>query len=106
MDKKPATMPPVERLLRSIDWENVDRDLDVHGYATTGPLLSVRQCGELQKSFANDALFRKTIDMARHGYGQGTYKYFDYPLPELVATLRAVFSTSVDGQSLELIAAR
>jgi uncharacterized protein len=45
----------------------------------------------LVESYGDDGLFRKRVVMDRHGYGQGEYKYFTYPLPERVAALRAAF---------------
>ncbi|HEY4313393.1 MAG TPA: 2OG-Fe(II) oxygenase [Pirellulales bacterium] len=74
---------------RTLDWAAISTELDEYGCATTEPLLTLRQCATLRKSFADDSHFRKTIVMARHGYGRGVYKYFDYPLPELVAELRS-----------------
>ena len=52
-------------------------------------LLSENECAALAASYADDALFRSRIVMARHGFGRGEYKYFADPLPELVAALRA-----------------
>jgi uncharacterized protein len=58
------------------------------GCATTGPLLSADECAALAQSYAADAPFRSRIVMSRHGFGRGEYKYFAYPLPEVVAALR------------------
>ncbi|HVU89636.1 MAG TPA: 2OG-Fe(II) oxygenase [Pirellulales bacterium] len=90
-------MSIAEWRVRMVDWEIVERDLDEHGYATTGPILSRRQCASLRKAFADDSLFRKTVVMARHGYGRGEYKYFNYPLPEVVATFRETFYRPLAG---------
>src|SRR5690606_27887538 len=38
--------------------------------------------------YEDEPLYRSKVIMARHGYGQGEYKYFDYPLPSIVAGLR------------------
>ena len=54
-----------------------------------GGLLTPDECAALAASYADDTLFRSRIVMARHGFGRGEYKYFAYPLPELVAALRA-----------------
>jgi uncharacterized protein len=51
--------------------------------------LTADEAVEAVAMFDDDARFRSTVDMARHGYGVGTYRYFGYPLPDLVATLRA-----------------
>jgi hypothetical protein len=72
----------------ALDWEALAAELDAHGCATTGALLSADECATLQESYASDALFRSRIVMARHGFGRGEYKYFAYPLPETVAALR------------------
>jgi hypothetical protein len=73
----------------ALDWERVAADLDAHGCATTGPLLTSQQCAALAETYGADDPFRSRVIMARHGFGRGEYKYFAYPLPELVATLRA-----------------
>jgi uncharacterized protein len=62
--------------------------LDARGYAIVRGLLGAAQCAELRARFDEDALFRNTVVMERHGYGRGVYRYFGYPLPPLVAELR------------------
>jgi hypothetical protein len=72
-----------------IDGESVGRQLDTHGCAVVGPLLSAAQCAQLAALYPSDAPFRSRVIMARHGFGRGEYKYFAYPLPELIGTLRS-----------------
>jgi hypothetical protein len=73
----------------ALDWEALGEHLDADGCVVTGGLLSAEECASLAESYANDVLFRSRIVMTRHGFGRGEYKYFAYPLPELVAELRA-----------------
>src|ERR1041384_5188183 len=63
--------------------------LDAYGYATTPVLLSAEDCEALADLYASDAPFRSRVVMARHGFGRGEYKYLAYPLPAMVAELRA-----------------
>src|SRR6516225_1962662 len=77
-----------ERIAR-LDWAEIAAALDAQGCATTGVLLSPAQCEALAQSYGADELFRSRVIMARHGFGRGEYKYFAYPLPEIVAALRA-----------------
>lgn len=70
------------------DWTTVAADLDAAGWARLPDLLTPRQCASVRASFERDRLFRSTIDMQRHGYGSGRYRYFAYPLPPLVERLR------------------
>jgi hypothetical protein len=62
--------------------------LDAHGCAVTGPLLTAEECEALAARYAEDKPFRSRVIMARHGFGRGEYKYFAYPLPELIQALR------------------
>ena len=79
------------RTARALDWERIAAELDQHGCATTGTLLSPAVCAELIESYDDDARFRSKIVMARHGFGQGEYKYFSAPLPPTIVTLRTAF---------------
>jgi hypothetical protein len=73
-----------------LDWQRITADLDTHGCAIINNVLSRIECAELSKSYPIEKLFRSRVVMNRHGFGSGEYKYFAYPLPELVAELRAV----------------
>ena len=71
-----------------VDWGGVHRALDAHGNATVPGLLDAAECDSLAALYRDDKNFRSRVVMARHGFGRGEYKYFDYPLPDIVAQLR------------------
>ena len=71
-----------------MDWPRIEADLDAHGCAVIPRLLDSAACAVLRDLYPRDDRFRSRIVMARHGFGQGEYKYFRYPLPEPVAALR------------------
>ncbi len=72
----------------SIDWPLVGEELDAQGFAVLSGLLRAADCTALAALYAREDIFRSRVVMARHGFGRGEYKYFDYPLPPLVAALR------------------
>lgn len=71
-----------------INWQNVADSMNDKGYALVKNILDESACEELIANYTNDELYRKTTIMERHGYGRGEYKYFKYPLPGLLQTLR------------------
>ncbi|HYY62722.1 MAG TPA: 2OG-Fe(II) oxygenase [Burkholderiales bacterium] len=71
-----------------IDWEKVSAALNERGSAVVERLLSPTQCRSLAALYEKDDLFRSRVVMARHNFGRGEYKYFDYPLPDLIAAQR------------------
>ncbi len=71
-----------------LDWARIGADLDARGFATTGKLLDADTCAALIGLYPCPSIFRSHIIMARHGFGQGEYKYFSYPLPNVVGALR------------------
>jgi hypothetical protein len=73
---------------RTIDWTSVSADLDAQGWAVLPRLLSGEQCDGVAALYDDREKFRSHILMARHGFGQGEYRYFGYPLPPLVEKLR------------------
>jgi uncharacterized protein len=70
-----------------LPWHELHAELDAHGFARTAALLDADQCEQLA-SLWDEAEFRSRIVMARHGFGDGEYRYFANPLPEPVAELR------------------
>jgi hypothetical protein len=72
----------------ALDWEEIGSQLDAFGCATTGPLLTPEQCAVLSNGYDDEGIFRSRVIMGRHGFGRGEYKYFAYPLPDQVASLR------------------
>ena len=74
--------------LRAFDWQTLAAALDADGWAVIPKLLTAEQCASVAGSFEGDG-FRNRVVMGRHGYGQGEYRYFSYPLPPLVRDLRA-----------------
>jgi len=74
--------------LGSIDWDSVAESLNAQGSAVVERLLEPAQCRSLAALYPKDEPFRSRVVMGRHGFGRGEYKYFSYPLPELVTQLR------------------
>jgi uncharacterized protein len=87
----------IDERAAALDWTAIASDLDAHGCATTGPLLTPDECAALAQSYAADAPFRSRIIMSRHGFGRGEYKYFAYPLPDVVAALRGALYPPLAG---------
>ncbi|MCZ6696954.1 MAG: 2OG-Fe(II) oxygenase [Acidobacteria bacterium] len=77
-----------ERLAR-LDWKTIATSLHDRGFATLPRLLTATECRGLVQLYGNEDRFRKRIEMERHRFGVGDYKYFDYPLPAPVRDLRA-----------------
>ncbi len=77
----------VERIER-LDWERVSQDLDAQGNAVLEGILSLEECRALAALYPEDDYFRSRVVMGRHGFGRGEYKYFLYPLPDIVEGLR------------------
>ena len=84
-----ASAADVGTRVAALDWPLLAAELDEHGCATTGPLLTPEDCSMLCGLYDAEEGFRSRIVMARHGFGRGEYKYFSYPLPGAVAALRA-----------------
>jgi uncharacterized protein len=84
--RKPDTSAAAR--VEKIAWEQVERDLDAQGCAVLKELLLSDECRALAALYPHDAHFRSRIVMSRHGFGRGEYKYFAYPLPDLIDELR------------------
>ena len=78
----------IQDRLAQLDWKPIETSLWQRGYAETPPLLTAEECDALVALYGKDHLFRSRIDMKRFRFGEGEYKYFSYPLPPLVQTLR------------------
>lgn len=72
-----------------IDWVKVTAQLDEQGSAVIGSVLSAGECDALKALWYREERFRSRVVMARHNFGRGEYRYFDHPLPEVVAGLRS-----------------
>jgi hypothetical protein len=75
--------------LATFDWPSITEGLETHGCAVVGGLLNGDECTALTGCYGDEARFRSRVVMSRHGFGRGEYKYFAYPLPAVVASLRA-----------------
>jgi len=74
-----------------VDWPAVVRDVDASGCALTPQILSLDECASISGLYDQTERFRATIDMARHRFGSGQYRYFERPFPTPVAQLRDAF---------------
>ena len=85
-----ATVPSHGALQRiaNADWATLRGALDEHGYAIIGGVFERFECEAVRRLYESDVVFRSRIVMARHGFGQGEYRYFDYPLPEVIEAMR------------------
>jgi uncharacterized protein len=85
-----ATATSLRERVDALDWDALREQLDDLGHAVTVPLLDREETDELADLFEGGR-FRSTIDMARHRFGDGRYRYFDHPVPDTIAELRGAF---------------
>jgi hypothetical protein len=83
--------PTLADRIAALPWSDLARELDAHGAAMIPGLLSQQDCEAVEAWYDTDPKFRSRVVMSRHGFGRGEYRYFAYPLPDLVAELRAGF---------------
>jgi hypothetical protein len=87
-DTPGASSTRIAERVKGLDWERVSHELDAQGSARLERLLSPDACQMVAGLYPQEAIFRSRIEMRRHGFGRGEYKYFSYPLPQLVGDLR------------------
>ncbi|MEV5707420.1 2OG-Fe(II) oxygenase [Actinoallomurus sp. NPDC052274] len=85
------TAPEVRRHVDAADWTALAGELDEYGCALTPRLLTPEECRAIAGLYERAELFRTTVDMARHRFGSGEYRYFTHEPPEPVAELRRAF---------------
>ena len=85
---KSEVVGTIAERLTGLAWPRVEADLDAYGGAMLERLLTPEECDAVRAMYPDDAAFRSRIVMTRHGFGRGEYKYFRYPLPDLVERLR------------------
>jgi uncharacterized protein len=76
--------------VHELDWSALTAELDEHGFALTDRIFTPDESRDLAGLFDGDG-FRSTVDMARHRFGDGRYRYFDHPLPDEIQGARTAF---------------
>ena len=80
---------PLAARIAALDWKSIEASLDALGIARSeSPLLTRSECVSLSRLYEEDRRFRSRVDMGRHRFGEGEYKYFARPLPSIVGELR------------------
>jgi hypothetical protein len=93
MSTQPGTTTTTEEMsagrIDHLDWKQITNALSEEGSAMLPGILSPQECRSIAASYPDDPLYRSRVVMERHGFGRGEYKYFKYPLPELIQNLRS-----------------
>ena len=92
-----ARGPGITERIGALDWRGIAERLDLEGHAVLNSVLSADECAALAGAYGDDARFRSRIVMARHGFGRGEYKYFAYPLPDVIGELRTALYPRLAG---------
>ena len=90
-----------EARVAAFDWPALKGDLDTYGCAVLPKLLLPDECNAIAGLYPDESHFRSHVIMARHGFGKGEYRYFEYPLPDLLACLRAALYPRLAGVANE-----
>ena len=85
-----TTAKDVMQRVEALDWNRISQALDSHGNAIIENLISSNECDALVNLYSEDNIFRSRVVMEQYGFGRGEYKYFNYPLPDIIAGLRTL----------------
>ena len=86
-----AALPKAARAvarIEALDWQEILKNLDEQGNAVLASVLAPQECKALASLYPNEDFFRSRVVMERHGFGRGEYKYFSYPLPDIIEGMR------------------
>lgn len=78
----------MKEVIEQLDWDIISGQLDEHSYVLVKQVITADACDQIAKGYNQENLYRKTINMERYRFGQGEYKYFDYPLPLVIDQIR------------------
>jgi len=78
----------MKETIEKLDWNAISNQLNEYGYALVKKVITGDECDQLAKAYDQTNLYRKTINMERYRFGQGEYKYFNYPLPLIIEEIR------------------
>lgn len=92
-----CTSRSAESRVAAHDWRVLVSDLNAHGSAVMPGLLSAEECDDIAALYPQEEHFRSHVAMARHGFGKGEYRYFAYPLPDLIEGLRTALYPRLAG---------
>jgi hypothetical protein len=81
-------MQNIQSKITSQNWDRITESMHEKGFAIFPNILSNVECEDLKTNYSNSNLYRKTVVMERYRFGLGEYKYFDYPLPDLIQEIR------------------
>jgi len=81
-------MESIRHKTATLQWSCIAENLNEKGYAIIPKFLTISECDELSGLYDDTILYRKTVIMERHRFGLGEYKYFNYPLPDIIASIR------------------
>ena len=81
-------MKYLETAVATLDWSRIRKDLDAQGWAHIEGVLDAQICESVAAVYGRDEFFRSRVVMQRHGFGRGEYRYYAYPLPDMVSYLR------------------
>ncbi|WP_333575105.1 2OG-Fe(II) oxygenase [Sphingobacterium sp.] len=84
-------MHTIEQRLQTKNWDTILEALNNNGFAIVPDLINDSECAELLHEFNEEYRYRKTVVMERYRFGKGVYKYFNYPLPNMLTELRENF---------------
>jgi hypothetical protein len=77
-----------EARVSAYNWKDLSEELNSFGCAVLKKILTADECKQVAGLYPEEQHFRSHIHMARHGFGKGEYRYFKYPLPDLLGGLR------------------
>ena len=83
-----AAVQSVDERVAAYDWQKLSEELSSYGCAVIQKLLSAEECRQIAGLYPHEEHFRSHVHMARHGFGKGEYRYFKYPLPDLLGAMR------------------
>ena len=94
---KPVSSIDINTRVEAVDWASASTHLDGYGWAMLKTLLTADECESIAALYEDDRRFRSRVVMASHGFGRGEYKYFAYPLPDVIAELRTALYPPLAG---------